>query len=292
MKTPVLFIIFNRPEVTKRVFTEIKKQKPEFLFVAADGPRKNEPGEELLCSQCRSNVLDEIDWDCKVQTSFHPENLGCGKAVSSAIDWFFEHVEEGIILEDDCLPDETFFPFCTQLLGHYRNDESIMHISGNNFQLGQRRGDGSYYFSRYTHVWGWATWKRAWRNYDFSMARYKQSSLTGLSGRLRNDFNNISNKHIDTWDYQWFFAIWFNNGKVINPQVNLVRNIGFGVKATHTHKLPSWVTKMEYGSVNVIIHPSNTDVNADADTYEDIILKENLVLVVLKKIYRLLFKSI
>ena len=166
--TPILFLIFNRPDTTFKVFEEIRKIKPAKLYIAADGPRPNVIGEEEKCTASR-NIIKQVDWDCDVKTLFREKNLGCKIAVSSAISWFFENVEEGIILEDDTFPTQSFFWFCQELLDFYRNDSRIMHISGNNFQLGKIRGEGSYYFSKYNHIWGWATWKRAWRFYDVSL---------------------------------------------------------------------------------------------------------------------------
>ena len=163
--TPILFMIFNRPDTTARVFERIRGIKPSRLFVSADGPRLQKPDEAEQCIQARA-VIQKIDWECEVKTKFSDKNQGCKMGVNSAINWFFEHVDEGIILEDDCLPDISFFPFCQTLLELYRNDERIMHIGGSNFQDGKLRDDGSYFFSGINHIWGWATWKRAWKQYD------------------------------------------------------------------------------------------------------------------------------
>lgn len=167
IKSPVLFLVFNRPESTKRVFEQIRKGKPDQLFIAADGPRKDKVYEQELCRQTREILL--IDWDCDLKTLYREENLGCGKAVFSAIDWFFSHVSQGIILEDDCLPQADFFRFCDETLDKYVDNDQILEISGTNLQGGTVIGDGSYYFSRYGGIWGWATWSRAWNKYDFNM---------------------------------------------------------------------------------------------------------------------------
>ena len=167
-QTPILFLIFNRPDTTKLVFESIKRIKPAKLYIAADGARKHKVGEDLLCKETRS-IIDLIDWECEIKTLLRTENLGCKIAVSSAIDWFFENEEQGIILEDDCLPNESFFNFCEQLLNQFKENKEIMHISGNNFQDGITRGDGSFYFSKYNHIWGWATWKRAWKLYNVKL---------------------------------------------------------------------------------------------------------------------------
>ena len=154
MHSPVLFLVFNRPETTRQVFEAIRTAKPPRLYIAADGPRLEREGERASCEEVRKIAL-EVDWECDVNTLFRVENLGCKRGPSEGISWFFEHEDEGIILEDDCLPDQSFFSFCEELLERYRNDTRIMAISGNNFQHGRKRTEYSYYFSRYFHGWGW-----------------------------------------------------------------------------------------------------------------------------------------
>lgn len=165
MKSAVLFLVFNRPEPTARVFEAIRYARPPRLYVAADGPRVQREGEGELVRRVRQ-IATTVDWPCSVYTLFREHNLGCKRAVSEAISWFFENEEQGIILEDDCLPNPDFFSFCDVLLERYKDDPRVWMITGNNFQDGQKRGNGSYYFSRYSHIWGWATWRRAWRCYD------------------------------------------------------------------------------------------------------------------------------
>lgn len=213
--TPVLFIVFNRPDTTDMVFAEIKKIRPKRLFIAADGPRKNVPEDYKKCAQTRE-IIKKIDWSCDVKTLFQKENLGCGYGVSTAINWFFDNAEEGIILEDDCVPDKSFFYFCQELLEKYRNNKKIMHISGDNFQYGKKRGWSSYYFSEYTHIWGWATWRRAWKFFDFNCVSLEQK--------------------ISNWDKQWYLSVRNKKGLAILPNVNLVSNIGIGDNSTHTKK--------------------------------------------------------
>jgi hypothetical protein len=267
LQTPILLLIFNRPEQALLVFRQIRLQEPERLFIAADGPRPDQPGEAALCAATRTTVLNGIDWPCKVETLFRPHNLGCGKAVSTAIDWFFGHVEEGIILEDDCVPDPTFFSFCATMLAKYRLDENIMHINGGNYQSGILRGNGSYYFSRYAHVWGWATWRHAWQYYDFSLGRYRLVSQQGLNTFLQSELQSIYNAQADTWDIQWFMAVWFNKGWVITPNVSLVKNIGYGKTATHTRSIPRWFSKIQYGKITDITHPDESNIDEEADRY-------------------------
>jgi hypothetical protein len=168
LETSVLFLVFNRLDTTKRVFAEIRKARPKQLFIASDGPRKNKPGEKEIVEKVRKYVLDNIDWKCELKTLFRKKNLGCKYAVSGAIDWFFENVEQGIILEDDCLPSQRFFKFCEELLEKYGDDERIMSISGYN-PLGKFEIGESYLFSKYPRIWGWATWRRAWIMEDLKL---------------------------------------------------------------------------------------------------------------------------
>ncbi|OUC08639.1 hemolytic protein HlpA-like protein, partial [Litorilinea aerophila] len=165
MQTPVIFLIFNRPDTTAQVFAEIAKARPRRLLVVADGPRPHRPDDVEKCSATRA-VIERVDWPCEVSCDFAEENLGGRRRISSGLTWAFSQVEAAIVLEDDCLPHPTFFPFCEELLNRYCHDERIMAITGDNFQFGRSRTKYSYYFSRYFHSWGWATWRRAWQHYD------------------------------------------------------------------------------------------------------------------------------
>jgi hypothetical protein len=244
LNTPVLFLIFNRPDTTQQVFNEIRKAQPSQLFVAADGPRKERSNESILCEKTRE-IINQVDWDCKVFTRFQDENLGCKHAVSSAIDWFFSNVDEGIILEDDCVPDTSFFPFCQQLLQKYRDDQRVMMISGMNYLYNNIEMDESYFFSRYYPIWGWATWRRAWSLYDLSMSDWpncnSQNFLkniychTKIASLLHNMFQKAYFNKIDTWDIQWVFACVINSGLAICPKYNLISNIG--VTGSHADKV-------------------------------------------------------
>jgi hypothetical protein len=243
LQTPVAFIIFNRPGNTERVFNEIAKAKPPKLLVIADGPRAGRAGEAEKCSATR-DIIDRVDWDCEVLTNYSAVNLGCKNRVSSGIDWVFKQVEEAIILEDDCLPDPTFFRFCQEMLAYYRHDNRIGMISGDNFQFGRKRGDASYYFSRYGHIWGWASWRRAWAHYDRDAAAWPDiregNYLKGLvSGgseykHWSHAFQSVYDGNIDTWDYQWTLSLWASGMLTVLPNVNLISNIGFQPDATHT----------------------------------------------------------
>lgn len=275
LKTPILFLIYNRPEHTKLVFSEIQTQRPQYLFIAADGPNDKKFNDTKLCDKTRE-IVSNINWECQVKTLFRKKNLGCKEAVSSAIDWFFDNVNEGIILEDDCLPDKFFFGFCEKLLNRYKNDSRIMLVSGNNFQNGRIRGDGNYYFSIYNHIWGWASWKRAWKYYDVKMRSYpkfkNQGQLVNVIKNLRARkywsmmLQDAYEGKIDTWDCQWTYAIWTQNGLSVLPNANLVKNIGFGPNATHTRK-PNKNISLYSKKITNIVHPSFVLQNSKADHY-------------------------
>jgi len=246
LSTPVLFIIFNRPATTQLVFDAIRNIKPPRLYVAADGPRPGVESDVAACQQTRK-IIEHVDWPCELKTLFRDKNLNCGVAPSSAMSWFFENESEGIILEDDCLPSNSFFWFCQDLLERYRDDDRVMHIGGNNFlNNAERNQDYSYYFSRSGHIWGWATWSRAWKMFDYEIKLYEKIKAKGyfddffLNGvekfyRLRKFDKTLARRgSVDWWDYQWDFARYINSGLSIVPQKNLVKNLGFGEGATHT----------------------------------------------------------
>ncbi len=276
LNTPVLFLVFNRPDVTARVFESIRHAKPSRLYVAADGPRLNIPGEAEKCALART-VIDRVDWPCEVLTNYSDVNLGCKRRVSSGLNWVFNTVEEAIILEDDCVPHPTFFRFCEELLEKYRHDDRVMVISGNNFQFGRKRGNYSYYFSRYNHIWGWASWRRAWRNYDVDMKLWPEvrngewlRDLLGddVARYWTENFEMAYNGKIDSWDYQWTFACWIHNGLSILPNVNLVSNIGFNSEATHTKDSESKVANLPMEEMGFpLIHPNFVIRDARADDF-------------------------
>ena len=243
MKTPIALIIFRRPDKTLKVFEKIRQVKPSKLFVIFDAPRPEKPDEYEKCEKSRA-IIDTIDWDCDVIKNYADTNLGSFRRIPTGLDWVFNQVEEAIILEDDCLPEITFFRFCEELLEYYKNDQRIMAISGDNFQLGNQRTQDSYYFSRYTHSWGWATWKRAWKHFDMELSTWPDvQNKQLLRSILDNDrdvkywtsiLQNVYDSKIKAWDYRWTFATWLQNGLTILPNVNLISNIGFGEGATHT----------------------------------------------------------
>ncbi len=279
-ETPILFLLFNRPDTTRVVFDQIKKVKPMRLFVAADGPRQSVAGEMEQCEETRK-IIKELDWDCEVKTLFRQDNLGCGLAVSSAITWFFEQVAEGIILEDDCYPDLSFFRYCQELLIKYRDIDRVKLIGGNNFQNGIPRGTGSYYFSHYPEIWGWASWRRAWNHYDFKMSDLDK---TFAPGNLKDVFKSSKEKKYwygkflqtkngknTTWDYQLMYSILRNNGIAISPKVNLVKNIGIDNKPTHLSLRDSNKDLKIKSLAFPLVHPEIiVDNTADYYTYSRI----------------------
>ncbi len=243
LRVPVVFIVFNRPETTKTVFERIRAASPSKLFVIADGPRKEIDGEKDKCEQVRS-VINGVDWPCKVITNYSDVNMGCRNRVVTGLNWVFSEVEEAIILEDDCLPDPTFFRFCDELLDRYKDDKRVMNIGGNCSRYGGGGEKYSYYFSRYPHIWGWATWRRAWEHYDINMPLWPEIRDAGLlNGMFHNRrilnyridvFDRAYRGEIDAWSPAWVFACWLQGAVSILPNKNLVSNIGFGENATHT----------------------------------------------------------
>lgn len=274
-KTPVAFIVFRRPDLTARVFEAIRQARPEKLLVIADGPRN--PAEAEVCRATRA-VTEQVDWPCEVFRNYSDVNLGCRKRVSSGLDWVFEQVDEAVILEDDCLPHPSFFGYCGELLERYCEDSRVWCISGDNFQLGRTRGDGSYYFSNYPHTWGWATWRRAWQQYDHEMKFWPAfRDGHGLKGVLddplevkywRTVFEKLyTTGRPDTWDYVWIFTCWKNGGRTVLPNVNLIANIGFGAAGTNTKGKGCWIESRPAEDIGLLKHPSSMARDAEADRY-------------------------
>ena len=243
LKTPVVFILFNRPHTTSRVFDEIRRARPEKLLIIADGARKDYPEDIRLCNEARL-IVEQIDWPCDVKRLYSDHNLGCRNRVISGLNWVFQEVEEAIILEDDCLPHQSFFLFCSEMLERYRNETGVMAVSGNNFLFKKISYSTSYHFTHLLHIWGWATWRRAWELYDPDMHLWPDAKEQKLLNRvfsddgLRRYFNRIFEYTyrgiINTWDYQFQFSCLVNGGLSIIPSVNFVKNIGFGPEATIT----------------------------------------------------------
>jgi hypothetical protein len=273
----IAFFIFNRPDTTARVFERIAMARPARLLVVADGPRPSRPGEAELCARTRA-VIDAVDWECEVRTLYSDVNLGCRARVASGLSWVFEQAESAIILEDDCLPDPTFFRFCDALLERYRHDERIALVSGINFQPAGRPVTGdSYYYSCYAHVWGWASWRRVWKSYDVAIPLWPQVRQTDLlldvvgsrasAGAWRNIFDAVHAGAIDTWDYQLTFSCWVQHRLCIVPRVNLVTNIGFGEGATHTTQAGPLADIPSTAMTFPLLHPLTMTRHRAADRF-------------------------
>ncbi|MEC4817161.1 MAG: glycosyltransferase family 2 protein [Scytonema sp. PMC 1069.18] len=278
LKTPVTFIIFKRPETTAKVFEAIRQAKPPKLLVIADGPREDRVGEAEKCTATRA-IIDRIDWDCEVLKNYSEINLGCDQRVSSGLNWVFDQVEEAIILEDDCLPHPTFFRFCEELLERYRYDERIASISGQNIQFGRKRTEYDYYFSRYNHIWGWATWRRAWQYYDFNMELCLEIRERDFFRDVLGDsqavkiwtklFQDIYNKKkYDSWDFKWQFFCWIHNRLGILANVNLISNIGFVADSTHLSNRRSRYSNLPVEAIKFPLkHPPFMIRNMQADNF-------------------------
>jgi hypothetical protein len=244
LTVPVLFIIFRRPDTTRLVFERIRTAAPPKLYVAADGPRPGVPGEAERCRLARE-IVQEVDWPCEVRTRFRDRNLGCRLGASGAVTWFFSQEAEGIVLEDDCLPEPSFFRYCQELLEKYRADRRVMMITGDNFTFGAPCGPYSYYFSRYPAMWGWASWRRAWELYDLEIPLWPEIRDNQSLFRIfdnpyevrfwSHQLQRVFEGNFDTWDYQWSLANWLNHGITATPNRNLISNIGFANQASHTH---------------------------------------------------------
>jgi hypothetical protein len=276
LQTPVLFLVFNRPDTTEQVFAAIRKARPPRLYIASDGARADRSDEAEIVAEVRE-IATAVDWPCEVKTLFREDNLGCKHAVSEAISWFFKQEEKGIILEDDCLPHPDFFSFCDELLELYADDERVSVITGNNFQNGRLIGDASYYFSKYNHCWGWASWRRAWKHYDVRLQcwpewsqahEWREKTPDTVERRYWSKiFKLVRAEKIDTWDYQWTASVWYQGGLTATPNVNLVSNIGFGPNSTHTASTDSPLSRIATFPLGELQHPATVVQNIDADRY-------------------------
>ncbi len=276
--TPVIFIVFNRPAQTRSTFAAIAAARPQKLLIVADGPRAGRPGEVERCREVLSIIEMGVDWECDIMWNISPQNLGCGIRVSSGITWAFEQVEEAIILEDDCLPSPDFFTFCSNMLAHYRDDKRIMHIAGTNLQPQENRTEDTYYYSRFPQIWGWATWARAWKFYSLRLPEWNAKSdefwlcnilIKPESVRYwKQAFDSAVHWNVDTWDNQWFYAVWSQNGLAVMPNANLISNLGFGEDATHTGNRNSpWACHPHQELRLPLIHPVAPIPNRKADLF-------------------------
>ena len=273
---PVALFVFNRPKLTSQVFERVRAVRPRRLLVVADGPRPTRPEDVQLCEATRK-IVTSPDWQCDLLTNFAEENLGCRGRMASGLDWVFQQCSEAIILEDDCLPHSSFFRFCSEMLSHYREDARIMHVTGNNFQGGKHRGDGSYFFSRYPCIWGWASWSRAWRYFystfpSWPLARKDQWLESILENPLElkywtSIFDRVYRGEINSWAYQWVFTCWSQSGLSIQPNENLVSNIGVGTDSTHFKNGATSMIGIPTRELGKSVHPSAMIRNREADRF-------------------------
>lgn len=240
-KVPILFIVFNRPDVTLQVFTNLLKNPYiSKIYVSCDGPRSD--GQDDQKVKAVQDIIDSAQSDILIIKRYSNINQGCKMGVKNAIDWFFQNEESGVIIEDDCLPSVTFIPFCGQLLEKFRSKDDVFVIDGSNYSEITSKTD-SYAFSKYTLIWGWATWRDRWVKMDLKMEDIDvfyggqfREKFHSFNERVywRNHLDNVLSGGIDTWDFQWMYSIWKHDGKVIAPKVNMIKNIGFGEDATHS----------------------------------------------------------
>ena len=277
LRAPVAFLIFNRPEKTKLLFDEIARARPPKLLIIADGPRSDRPDEAEKVQLTRA-IVENVNWDCEVLTNYSDINLGMNARTISGLNWVFERVGETIFLEDDCLPHPSFFRYCDELLERYRDDERIMMISGDNFMRGRKVTAYSYFFSHYTGTWGWATWRRAWKYLDVNMDLWPALRETSLvEDRVGNKANaaywryvldSVASGSIKSWDFNWLFSCWAQNGLSILPSGNLISNIGFGTDATNLVDVDPITTNLPADEMAFPLqHPPYMARNGEADDF-------------------------
>jgi len=281
-KSPILLITFIKEKETKQVFETIRQVKPDRLYIASDGARDEKQGEKEKVENLRNWLVSNVDWNCEVKTKFSGKNLGCGHGPANAISWFFENEEMGIILEDDILADISFFRFCDELLEKYKDDDMIGEISGCNM-LSKESFTSEYFFTKCTGIWGWATWRRVWADFDFTISTWKEIKKAKQiyqwfsNKQVSKIFFDIFNKtyashgeYFNTWDYQWMFCMLSKNRLTIMPCSNLVTNIGFTNDSTHTSDANSLGNNLERGKIIFpIVHPQNiaNDNKKDGEYY-------------------------
>ena len=245
MTCPVIIIFFNRPDLLKKCINQVRKVAPDQVFLVADGPREGNASDIKKCQETREIAKASIDWPCQVFENFSDTNLGCGRRPATGISWAFEHVDRAIVLEDDCMADPTFFRYCEELLEYYKDSPEVMTISGTN--NGVHCGKESYFFSNIPLIWGWATWRRAWTHFDYSMEGSEQMLPAEVAKLFEDDsigsdwiakIQRHKNRR-DVWDYCWTYASLKQGSVTVIPNKNMVSNIGFGDDATHTGDLPA-----------------------------------------------------
>lgn len=274
---PIAYVFFNRPGVTRDSFELIRKQRPATLFLVCDAPRESHSDDKDQVAESR-RVVENIDWPCDVTKLYAEENMGCGHRISSAISHVLARFEQLIVLEDDCFADPSFFRYCETLLNRYKADQRVMAVSGNNFQRGQSRTNASYYFSKYPHCWGWATWRRAWNHFQLGIPewpRFRDEGHLAAVCESRRElnywtriFDHVHEGRSSSWAYPWTLCCWMNHGLTALPNVNLVSNHGFGKQATHT-MTENNASNLPRVSLGRIVHPRQVFRHVAADQYTD-----------------------
>ena len=278
LTTPVLLLIFNRPDTTEQLFHAISQIQPPKIYIAADGPRLNIPGEKELCLQTKA-IFEKINWDCTIKTLYREQNLGCCNAVKSAIDWFFEHEEMGIILEDDCIPTNSFFTFSECLLNRYHSQEQLMMIGGLSLFKNDFNYPNDYYFSSFSAIWGWASWRRAWKKMNLNVTKEdlvyfnKIQNLT-IRKSYVDTLNAVIEHKINTWDVQWMLSILKNDGACINPIKNQIRNIGF--TGTHSEQKISLSQNLAVYDINIkkLRHPVKIEIDTTTEQKHQLLIEQ------------------
>ena len=294
LNTAVLIITYKRLNTTKQTFEAIKKAKPQKIYISSNFGKNKEEVKKV--NEVRAYLEENIDWNCKVSKLYRTKHLSAKFSISGVIDWFFENEVQGIILEDDCLPSQSFFWFCEELLERYKEDMRVGQISGDNFQKGVKRGESDYYFSIYNHIWGWASWANRWKNYDVDLNSFKDAKfIEEVFDKKSNQkywidiFKKMKVKSVDTWDYQWTFALWKARQLTILPNINLVENIGFGEDAAHTNEESEFANLKAYEMV-LSKHPKTIErcIEADEFTTKIWFSKKSYIERVVNKIRRLI----
>ncbi len=301
---PVLFLVFNRLETVKKTLAAIREAAPRQFFIAADGPRDSHPGEDEMCRSVRDYILNHIDWACEVKTRFQEKNLGCKVAVSSAIDWFFSEVEEGIILEDDCLPCKDFFRYAAAALEFYRDDPGVMHINGNILKNYAPDENNCAYFYRYAHVWGWASWRRAWKYYDVDLKDFDPAALNKIFPKDRKQasrWNEILRNVIagkpgfNTWDFQWTYTVMVNKAWCISPICNLISNIGAEQSTHDMENVAELLGSKTFDMPEILNFPTargDDPLEIESEAWRRFYKKKNLFLRIIAKISKVFSGSL
>lgn len=286
-ETPVALIIFNRPELTRKVLEKIREVRPKKLYVISDGPRADKPLDAELVLACRRQI-DEIDWDCEIVRDYADKNLGCRERVVTGLSKVFNQEDKAIILEDDCLPSISFFFFTETLLNRYADDARLGSIGGTLPTGISAPGDESYFFSQYPMIWGWGTWSRVWKSYDAAILKWPDLRKTRfLEGLLDNpkaiakwrwNFDSVYKNKIDTWDHQFVFNVWTHNLLTVIPSRNLISNIGFGPDATHTFDSSSTFSNIASTDIEFpLIHPESIFKTSTDSMIENVLFGSSLL---------------